>query len=245
MAKPKMKETEIGEVIVAWLLESHWDVYQEVQFSRLGGVADIVAVRHGIIWIIETKVSYTMDVLQQASRWMAHYRSVGVPQCLDRFGRDYGVAERYYRVGVLEVSPGKKVDEKVDAPVITNNHKWAKRLMENLTEDHKTFAKAGSPAGSHLTPYKSTMMAIRKVVENNPGCTIKFLYEQLGSMHYSSKESFKGSVSKCLLSFEKVWCRVDVRGREYKLYVRDGAAPIWTPTIDHFVARTIFDEPRS
>lgn len=244
--KTKVKETEVAEIIIAWLAESYWEVYQEVQYSRQGGIADIVAVRNGKIWVIETKTAYTMDVLQQASRWHAHYRSVGVPMAEQKRDRDYRVAERFYRVGVLEVDPYRKaVDEVISPPVITNHHKWAKDMIADLTDLHKSYAKAGSHGSQHLTPYKTTMMEIRKFITEHPGCGIKEIYAALGEMHYSSQSSFKGSVTKCLTSFESVWCKVDASGRAYKFYVKEDAPPIWTPTISHFVHKPVVPLPET
>lgn len=244
--KPKVKETEVAEIIIAWLRELHWVIYQEVQYSRQGGIADIVAVRDGKIWVIETKTAYTMDVLQQASRWHAHYRSVGVPKAEETHSRDYRVAEHYYRVGVLEVDHYRKsVEEVINPPVITNHHKWAKDMIADLTDLHKSYSKAGSQGSQHLTPYKMTMMEVRQFIEKHPGCGIKEIYESLGDMHYSNRSSFKGSVTKCLSSFEQVWCRIDSSGKSFRFYVKEDAPPIWTPTIEHFVRRPVQPLPEN
>ena len=223
-----MKETELAAPVVEWLTAQHWDVYQEVQFAPLGSIADIVAVRHGIIWIIECKVAYGLAVLGQASGWWeAHYRSVAVPR--SREPRDYRVAKDYYKVGILEVSTGfdgiLAVNELSSPPLFLRHRdnmgiRRMQHCLATLTELHKTFAQAGSNKHDHLTPYKQTMMDVRKVVEKNPGCTIKFLYEQLGEMHYSSKASFMGNLVKSLVDFEKDWCKVDTSARPYKLFLK-------------------------
>lgn len=222
-----MEETKLAEPVIKWLTDQHWDVYQEVQFSQLGNIADIVAVRHGILWIIECKTSYGLAVLGQASKWWeAHYRSIAVPR--SREPRDYRVAKDYYRVGILEVYPGFDnglLVHEIEPPPLFLRHgdHIAIRRMKNclslLTEAHKTFAPAGSNHHDHLTPYKQTMMDIRKVIEKNPGCTLKFVYEQLGEMHYSSKASFMGNLVKSLISFEGDWCKVDRSAKPYKLFV--------------------------
>lgn len=223
-----MKETELAAPVVAWLNEQNWTVYQEVQFGPMSSIADIVAVRHGILWIIECKVAYGLAVLTQASGWAAHYRSVAIPFAREK--RDYQVARDYYRVGVLEVTAWEPcIRESVPAPLfLRQNDKWARdrvrRYFPLLTETHKTFAQAGSNRHDHLTPYKQTMMDVRKVIEKNPGCTVKFLYEQLGKMHYASRASFTGNLIKSLLAFERDWCRVDTNSRPYRLFLRCGGA---------------------
>lgn len=212
-----MHETDLAKPVIAWLIEQHWDVYQEVQFGYGGCVADIVARRNNVLWIIECKTSYTFDVLEQATRWPVHFRSVAVPRV--RALRDYRVARNYYEVGVIEVD-GERVKEYVDAPFFRRD-KYVKRFLDCLTELHKTYAEAGSKSGNHLTPYKQTMIEVRKLIENNPGCTIGFLYDQLGNMHYLNKLSFKGNLVKALVSFERNWCRVDTTNRPYTLFVEE------------------------
>ena len=215
-----MKETELAKPVIAWLTKQHWEVYQEVQFSYGGGIADIVAVRHGILWIIETKTTFGFAVLNQASRWLAHYRSVAVPFSRQR---DYRVALHYYRVGVIEVGEFQdcEVYEHIPAPLVRMNHERSKRYIDSLVELQKTYAEAGSRSGSHLTPYKNTMIEVRKIISSNPGCTVKYLYERLGKMHYGSPQSFKGNLHKALIDFEKDWCEVKTDTRPYTFFCKE------------------------
>jgi hypothetical protein len=210
-----MNEVELDKPIVSWLLDQHWDVYQEVQFSYGGGVADIVAVRNGIMWFIESKTSYGFRVLEQAAGWNVHFRSIAVPSA--KTPRDYRVAVDYYKVGVIEVQYGDVYEVK-KAPLFIRSDKRMEHYKAALTELHKTFALAGSCSGHHLTPYKQTMMEVRALIEKHPGCTIGFLYDQLGEMHYSSKSSFKGNLLKALEDFEK-WCKIDYSSKPYGLFV--------------------------
>lgn len=219
--KPKqrvpMKETELAKSVITWLLNQNWDVYQEVQFDPGSAIADIVAVRNNTLWIIECKTTYSFDVLEQATRWPVHFRSVAVPWT--RTHRNYHVAEFYYRVGVLSVR-GDDVNELRHAPLYLHGRqgcRQAKRYRESLLELHKTYAPAGSRGGRHLTPYKLTMMAVRDVIQKNPGCSIGFLYDTLGNMHYSSKDSFKGNLLDALDKFEP-WCRIDKSTKPYRLF---------------------------
>lgn len=231
-----MKETELAEPVIDWLLSQNWNVYQEVQFSRMGGVADICAERHGILWIIETKTAMTIEVLNQASAWAVHFRSIAVPKAKNGSKRDYAVARDYYGVGVIEVSE-HDVYEKMKPPLYLRHHKTAQRLQAELTELHKTFAKAGSKSGGHLTPYKMTMMEIRSVVQRNPGCTIEDLFRKLGSMHYANRSSFKGNVLKCLEDFESHWCRIDKTSKPFKLYISESAPTEHGVEVGHFLVR--------
>jgi hypothetical protein len=214
-----MKEIELAELVIDWLQSQNWTVYQEVEFAHMGGVADICAERHGILWIIETKSAMSIEVLRQASRWPVHFRSIAVPIVVNRYKRDYFVARDYYRVGVIEVSKND-VYEAQKPPLYLKHNKMAKRLLSQLTELHKSFCKAGKQGGGHLTPYKMTMLYIKEYIDKNPGCTINILFNQFGSMHYSSGASFKGNILKCLEDFEQDWCKIDRTAKPYKLYIK-------------------------
>lgn len=222
----KISEVELAKPVVEWLNDQHWNVYQEVEFSGHSGVADIVAERQGILWIIECKTTYSFAVLNQAMRWPAHYRSVAVPRQLRGDNRDYRVAEDYYHVGVIEVELefGPQVKERLLPKLFirhnSRNHA-VKHLIGQLTDLHKTYAAAGARSGNHLTEYKRSMMQIRKMIEEQPGCTVQNIYEQLGKLHYSNKSSFKGNVLSCLTTFESEWCSVDKDAKPYRLYVRN------------------------
>jgi len=226
--RDEVKETELAEFVIHWLQSQHWDVYQEVQFNHYSAIADIVAVRNGIMWIIETKLSMTMDVLYQASRWLAHYRSIAVPKSVNRNGsrrtQHYIVARDYYRVGILEVDLKYDMDrvyEAIRPPLIRNNHLTVRKYSNQLCEEHKTYARAGQVSGHRWTPYRSTMEAVREMVRDNPGCTIKDIFDKHGKMHYASPESFKGNLLKALEDFERDWCRIDKTSKPFRLYIRE------------------------
>lgn len=222
-----MKETELAEAVIFWLKEQHWTVYQEVQFRAKSIIADIVAEQHGYLWIIETKMAYTLDVMLQASRWPVHYRSIAIPETKTSSAkRDYNVARYYYQIGVIEVHingwDGKcgNVVEVKDPPLMRHHHPVAKQYLSKLTEAHKTYSKAGSKGGGYLTPYSQTMSDVKRFVEKNPGCTVKDLFSNLGKCHYASPASFKGNLLKSLWDFEKDWCVVDFSNKPYKLFIR-------------------------
>jgi hypothetical protein len=224
-----MKETELAKIVIEWLKKQKWEIYQEVQFSKYstGNIADIVAVKNNELWIVETKTSLSLEVMEQAWRWEAHYRSVAVPRIRNRRDRTfaYMLAKRYLNIGILEVIRDKdkyydldRVYAVVDAPLMQKFDEQAKRKIKMLTELHKTYAKAGSTSGNHLTPYKQTMIKVRKFIEENPGCTLKDIIKDIGKGHYSSTNSAKNNIRKALAFWED-WCQVDTNEREYKYFV--------------------------
>jgi hypothetical protein len=214
-----MEEKEIAVPIIAWLEEQHWDVYQEVNFNR-STRADIVAVRDNKLWIIETKTSFTLSVLEQAHRWPSDFRSIGVPRA-KREDRNfaYSIAS-YLKLGVIEVS-GNYVDEVQNAPFMRINHGFAKQMMLRLYPEHKTSLMAGSKGGGYFTPYKQTMDRVRRFINQHPGCTIKEIYEDIGRGHYSSGSSAKSCIRIALASWEKDWCESRLIGREFHYFIKE------------------------
>lgn len=221
------KETDLGLAVADWLKSQHWEVYQEVRFGGVGSRrADIVAVQDNIVWVVECKTRYTLGVLQQAQYWEVHYRSVAVPRISVRYKnrhRDYSVAKRYYKVGVLEVEHYAPNDwhcrEIVPAPLQRHFHERAKYYRSKLTPLHKTYAQAGSNEGGYLTPYRITMMNVQAFIEKNPGCTLQEIIDDLGKGHYKTTQSAKGSIRKALANWED-WCVVDLTKKppRYSIY---------------------------
>lgn len=221
-------EAEIGAGVVGWLEEQNWDVYQEVKYY--GGIADIVAVNGYLVWVIECKKSLSLNVMDQARGWRTHFRSVAVPRPKRPYERftAYRVAKDYFKVGVIEVNRTEFRDEfsysvevKVPAPLMREHHKFAKKMIEKgLVPEQKVMAKAGTKGGNYYTPYKATMMAVRRFIEKNPGCTIKEIMDDLGKMHYGSDASARSTIPKSLQTIESEWCRVDRDSRPFRFYIK-------------------------
>lgn len=65
---PIMTEADLAAKIVDRYKADSWDVYQEVSISGRGR-ADIVAVKDGVLHVIEAKKPISSDVLRQAEAW--------------------------------------------------------------------------------------------------------------------------------------------------------------------------------
>jgi hypothetical protein len=220
-----VSEKDLAKRVIDWLVEQHWDVYQEVQFARSSGIADIVAVRAGLLWIIECKTSLTFTVLDQAWRWNAHLRSIAVPaQARDSGSRSmaYRIAEKYLKVGIIEV--GKYTNEVCSPPIMREYHRYAKRMISELCEEHKTRLAAGSNGGGYYTPYRRTMDEVRRFIVYNPGCTLKQIMTSI-KHHYASDASARSCIRTALSEWERNWCEVKMDGKEYRYYIKEGARP--------------------
>lgn len=211
-----MSEADLGRQVVAWLEEQHWDVYQEVEILHCG-IADIVAVQQDArpkrIWIIETKLSLTFEVIAQATRWrpFAHYVSCAVPTMKN--ARVASAGRRLARevcswkgIGLIEVRPPEKrrmfassVDTEIEPELHRTRHPGARQLPSTvlalLRPEHKRFATAGSPRGGYWTPFKQTCAAIKALVEAKPGVVFQDVLESTPT-HYRTAATARSSLLK-------------------------------------------------
>ena len=176
-------EQELARVVVGWLQDQYWDVYQEVSTGYSRPRADIVAVQDGLSWIVETKMSLSLDLLAQAIRWVgrANFISVAVPRgyrCSP--GREFAVGLlRKEGIGMLEVES--------DGGILHNAprkfRRTARPISDILCDAHKTMAEAGSARGGYHTPFAATCRATGEFVSKHPGCTIRELVDGI-EHHY-------------------------------------------------------------
>ena len=135
-----MPETDVAKAVVAWLQGLRWTVYQEVQVSSYGRTADIVAVNHHALWVVESKLCLSIDVIEQALRWAgnAHYISVAVPAGTRRSSQLFSgnlihAVLEWQRVGLLLVNQDE-VTETVH-PLIRrriNPHPLGNYILDSL-----------------------------------------------------------------------------------------------------------------
>ena len=216
-----MKESDLAKSVIAWLSEQHWEVYQEVQTRSLGPIADIIAVQGPLVWVIECKTTLSLSVMEQASSWHAHYRSVAIPCGRNRRARlaAYKVAKQFFKVGVLSVTGGS-VNQIAAPPYMREHRKLALRIRDSLEPEHQTYAEAGNAEGRYWTPYKRTIRDVQQFLGNHPGATMKEIQNEVGRAHYASPASCRGNLGKALELWED-WCFVDRESKPFKYYIKD------------------------
>lgn len=211
-------EAALAKVIVSWLEVTNWDVYQEVQLYRGGAIADIVAIRPGVVWVVECKKTLGLDVIEQANEWrkIATGASVAAPiikrrskTCrefaigvCEKFGIGVLIAESkdtcgyYCNRQIMETNfDAGRVSERSRPVSVAMSKRDADRWKQTLCEQHKTFAEAGNCEGRRWTPYTQTCAALKLFAEQNPGA---LLSEALAIVptHYASKSGAMSSLQK-------------------------------------------------
>lgn len=206
-------EQVLARHVVTWLQAQHWDVYEEVKINRWKhGIADIVAVREPLVWVIECKRSLTMAVLAQAFRWKALKRSIAVLRpATDRKSSCRDFSHRVcseFGIGLIEVGRTGQVYETITAPITRGFRQESEWIRETVNEGHQRSAKAGSSRGGFWTPYKDTMRQVRVVVSNHPGCTLTDIMSYLDAHHYHTDAAARTCIARALDEWES-WCVVD------------------------------------
>src|ERR1700687_305889 len=217
-------EEEFAATVVAWLKALHWEVYQEVEAHRMGSIADIIAVQGPVVWIIETKLAFNPEVLWQATQWLqhAHYVSVAVPTTGRRNERRL-LLERYCRQNGIGMPESMTYDRKEYdfreevKPAFVRRPGMVDKVKVCLTEERKTYAKAGNADGRRYTPWKATCDAVRRAVEEKPGITMKECIDGM-KHHYSSNACARNSMAKWIDAGKVEGVRSKREGKFLRLY---------------------------
>lgn len=199
-------EAELAAAVVSYLQGFHWTVYQEVQLHRQSTRADIVATQGPLVWIVETKLRFGIDVLAQAWRWRgyAHYLSVGVPTPNHGATTELlmDLAEKHYGIGVLGIDRSgqsywqgtpRSTREHV-GPRLFRRAPHAAELRGALREEMKAgYAPAGTNQGGYWTPWKQTCAEIRRAVRRAEGGTTRELVASI-QHHYGSDTTARSTL---------------------------------------------------
>ncbi len=212
-------EAELATVVVAWLEALGADVYQEVELVRRGIRADIVARVRAELWIVETKTSVSLALIEQAMerRRFAHRIYIAAPVTRARAGHAL-CAE--LGIGMLGVTVAGGVDaaSKYDQPQVREvcaSRRWNARpvaLAAKLRPEHKTHARAGAPTGGHWSPFRATCEALtsRVALAGSSGVSIKEAVDGI-EHHYRSNAGARSSLV--------TWIR---EGKIPSVAIRDG-----------------------
>jgi len=199
-------EEEFAEIIVKWLKKNGWEVYQEVQVNKYSGsIADIVALKNGKYWIIECKLNFGFKVMAQADNWknFANYVSIAVPYTKKVLFKiklckllNIGILTVNYNNWALDKSISERWQIEEDLKASEQELKY-KNLISQLTERHKTFAKAGNNYGKRITPFKLTVEKLINYVKENNGALLKDAVKKIDH-HYSTNNGAKTSLAEMI-----------------------------------------------
>lgn len=214
-----MREVDLAKIVVSHLEDEYWDywdVYQEVPCES--GVADIVAVARGRVFAVECKVSLTFSVIEQAiaRQRQAHWVAVAVPRA--RRGWLARDILKKRGIGLLTVAGGQ-IYESLDAKLNRAGHEGAKRLIETLQPEHKTFAQAGTSTGRYWTPWRATCREALRYVSRHG--TVPAIEMVKGiSHHYRSNNAARACLVMWLREGKVPGLRI-IEGRPLRVALKE------------------------
>ncbi len=218
-----MTEQDLANHIIKWLEEKSWTIYQEVCSGALNPIADIVAVKNGLTWIIECKKSYGIAVLDQACFWLgrfsANYISVAVLRAKRKKSSAAWFFHRNLGIGLMNTDANGYVTVNYEPKLIRTKKNAGWNIKNMLREEHKHYAEAGGKGGGYFTPFRKTSRDIVEHVKKNPGTTIKEMIDDVGKCHWVSDQTAKSCIAKYIR--EDIIKGIVVRqdGRKHRLYL--------------------------
>lgn len=221
-----MNEVDLCKILIQWLQDLKYEVYQEVQILRNSNVADIVAVHNKITWVIEVKRTFGISVLSQAYEWcdFANFVSIAVP--IDK-GRNTIGRNRFVNylmnnlgIGLLRINNN---GFRYDSPIREVweprfRRKVGKHLLNGLNEKQKYWAEAGNPDGKRWSPFNETVRRLKDYIRSHPGCTMKQLLDNVQT-HYSGTVCAKTAIFSWINHGVIKGVRIDSDKKPYRLFL--------------------------
>lgn len=159
----KFTETDLARITCDWLESQGWETFKEVPCQRGGGRCDIVAVRSGVVWVVETKISFSLALFEQC--WdRLRERCHGVVAVSGDWGRRNCILKdwaEYKGIGIVEVGSRPRF---VLAPRLRRLD--ASRLIKSLRPEQRD--QDGGKAGSYWTPFKTLVEQLKTELREGP-----------------------------------------------------------------------------
>lgn len=203
-----MKESDLYQPVKFLMNKLGYECYAEVEAKVPGNWnsrADIVCMHSaGHTCIVEMKTSLSMDLLDQAYKWLVHTESVyiaiptrkkGISSFVRKVLGDLGI-------GIIEVNPyGVATVSLAPKTRVPNTRvKWS----EILLPEHQTWVEGGSQAGGYVTEYSLTIDRVKKLMLTEPEkwWTVAEIITKVNT-HYVNPQP---ALTKALVEYEDDWC---------------------------------------
>ena len=200
-----MKESDMYPILRDYLESRGYSVYAEVEPRQVlnhYGRADIIAYSKPAVCIVEMKTSLSIDLIEQAYRWIpyVHYIYVAVPKRKKPIPTFVRKMLSQFKIGILEVdqrwgSVHTTLLARFNRPHVKID--WDKELLPQ----HQTWAPGGSTSDSgYVTPYKLTIERVTYLLKRNPHrwFSIREILDYCET-HYKNPKS---SLANALMKYE-------------------------------------------
>jgi len=253
----KITEADVAKVVIEDLQAGGWECYPEVKLAELtgrmdwgNGIADVVAVKGPLAMIVECKLTYSLQLLEQALEWTriaplvaVVARSVeGNKQGLRRHLADYhGIGSAVARVDIGY--PGQGDLHWYTRPrLLRHNRRNVDTIRSVLTPAMQT-ATAGSRETKRHTKFQETMTHARVMLLAYGPLPMGDLVERLAEKeghHYASDRGARQGIATAihhgwvpdlkldggLVHFDQDACEQDLRWLHWRAaWERAGKTP--------------------
>ena len=186
----RLRETDVGQAVVAHLEAQGWAVYPEVELQRgPSGIADIVAVRGQVVWVVECKVRLTLDLLRQAWRWRGFANLISVA-----FSQGGGVSDLAL---LSRLEMGYFLVRFHPVQVVTRDqgplHPCACTEFLEVVDGRHRNATPGAVGGGRYTPLDVTLANFTEYVKEHPGIALREAVKHIRH-HCQSNRSAAGTI---------------------------------------------------
>lgn len=199
-------EADLAKLVIAALEQQGWMIYQEV--DALAGRADIVATKGSLVHVVECKLVFGFEVIEQARRWLRHANLVSIATLrrktatklaeevcawvgvgwLTEPSWDEFDSARDYRQGIKRPAIVERV-----TPRLWRGH--GAKLRARLRPEHQTMGIAGSNGGGYFTAWKATAARLADAARTHPGRSVRDLVRMIDH-HYAHEKSAAGCLTR-------------------------------------------------
>jgi len=192
-----MKESELAKPVADWLRSEGFTVYSEIPYWDR--CIDMVGLNDYGIRVVELKVKYSKNVLQQAIKCQLATSDVYVASTTKPLNKTIQFCQKY-GVGILKVN--SKVELILRPYKVKDTWRNAtKHLRENCTEPSDN---AGLTCMGGCGPAKAVSECVKQYVEDNPTVGWREIFKHVPN-HYSNYQSMRCAMNSYLgLSLRKL-----------------------------------------
>jgi hypothetical protein len=165
----KRTEVQIALAVIAFQEDEGYETFKEVFYE--GGTADIVSTRGPDTIVTEAKLSRSIAVITQATRWKGHANQIYVAVPKRKQGDSYEWDRALHLAGIGEFT----VDDEGEVVRARSPLRWrvdGLGIRAVLKIQHKDFADAGNATGSRYSPFQEIARDLRAAVEANQGISL-------------------------------------------------------------------------
>ncbi len=237
-------EAELAKFLIDALILEGWDCYPEVALGKLLGqnlkdnagsrlifgepIADVVAIKDGLVMIVECKKSFSLEVIEQALEWskISPLYAIAIP--FAAFNNRSVVKthlREYYGLGIFGIS-ATHAQWRFKPKLKKENLKYCDEI-KSILKPTMMLSTAGAAHTWRSTPYQDTMFEIRCYLAMHGPTRLKDLYDFLEGKengkcvhHYSSRASMVSSIGKSIYG-----------GVEPDFVVSDDKILTWNPAL--------------